>query len=249
MMRWTLVALAAIAGTPAAAQTLLEEMAETGRFERFLAGVEAAGLAEELTGPGPVTVLAPTDEAYERFVGPELAAAFADDPALARLVLETHIAEGAAHAADDLPRTIDVLNGETVTVEWTGSELLAVVDGGTETAETVAIEGGDVRSGNGIAHPITGVLLPRNATLDALVDPDRAGAAAPATAEAPEADAPPIPDDGSYLDDLVEGADQDTIALAPTEGPTQGDDAAQTDEVAARRPRRPRRRRRRAAAT
>ena len=241
MTRWTLAAALAVAGAPAAAQTLLEEMAETGRFERFLDGVEAAGLADRLTGPGPVTVLAPTDTAYDRFVGPELAAAFEDDPALARLVLLTHIAEGAAHTADDMPSTIDVANGETVSVEWTGSELLATVDAGTEVSEIVAIEGGDVRSGNGIAHPITGLLLPRNATLDAIFDPEGSGAPAVAkappvvepagaVAEAPLEEEAPIPSDGSYLDDLVEDADAETIRLAPTEGP----EAAEEEEPEAR---------------
>ena len=233
-MRSTLGILAALAAaSPAAAQTLLDEMAETGRFERFLAGIEAAGLDDRLIGPGPVTVFAPTDEAYDRFVDEELGRAFRDDPAMARQVLLTHIAEGAAFPADDLPRTIDVANGETVTVDWTGRELLATVDGGTEVSQTVAIENGDVRSGNGIAHPITGLLLPQDATLDALLDPDEADpdpdpdasavAVAPVAAEIEEE--PPIPSDGSYLDDVVEGADRDAIRRAPSEAPSEAPSA------------------------
>ena len=228
-MRSTLGILAAlIAASPAAAQTLLDEMAETGRFERFLTGIEAAGLEGRLTGPGPVTVFAPTDEAYDRFVDEELGRAFRDDPAMARQVLLTHIAEGVAYPADDLPRTIDVANGETVTVDWTGRELLATVDGGTEVARTVAIENGDVRSGNGIAHPITGLLLPQDATLEALLDP--AGADASPVAEALVAaeieEEPPIPSDGSYLDDVVEGADGEAIRRAPVEAPSAQEDVA-----------------------
>ena len=230
-MRSTLGILAAlIAASPAAAQTLLDEMAETGRFERFLMGIEAAGLEDRLTGPGPVTVFAPTDEAYDRFVDEDLVRAFRGDPDMARQVLLTHIAEGAAYSADDLPRTIDVANGETVTIDWTGRELLATVDGGTEVSATVEIENGDVRSGNGIAHPITGLLLPQDATLDALRDPADADADADAStvAEAPVAveieEGPPIPSDGSYLDDLVEGADGEAIRRAPSEAPSASRD-------------------------
>ena len=206
MTRWTLAALAAALGSPAAAQGLLDELAETGRFDRFVAGIEAADLRDRLDGA--VTVLAPTDEAYHRAVGPELERAFANDPALAREVLLTHVQEGAAHPSDDLPRTMEMASGENVSVEWTGGRLLATVDGGAETSDVVEIERGDIRSGEGIAHPITGLLLPQDSTLAAIADP-----AAPGGAE----EETPIPPDGSYLDEVVGGADPDAIELAPVE--------------------------------
>ncbi len=140
----------------AAAATLLEEMAETGRFDRFLSGMEAAGLSDRLTGPGPVTVFAPTDEAY--------AAAATGEPGVdagaVRRILLTHIVEGERYLADNLPRTITAASGDTITVRWSEGVLAARVDGGPPWPEAPRIEGGDIRADNGIAHPLTGILVP-----------------------------------------------------------------------------------------
>ena len=57
----------AIAGTWAVAQdqTVVEVAAGNDNFETLVAAIEAAGLAETLSGEGTFTVFAPTDEAFE----------------------------------------------------------------------------------------------------------------------------------------------------------------------------------------
>ncbi|WP_299822969.1 fasciclin domain-containing protein [uncultured Jannaschia sp.] len=197
----------------ASAQNLLAEMTETGRFEHFLAGLRSAGLEDRLAGP--VTVFAPTDAAYEAAVTPELQAAFEDDPALARRVLLTHIAEGVVYPADALPRTVDVTSGETLTVEFTGNRLLVTVDDASEVSDVVAIRGGEIRIGNSIAHPLDGILLPQDATLAALSRPaDEAEGARNPDLVTP--DGVPVPEDGSYLDELVGGPEPEALEEAPS---------------------------------
>ncbi|MGH1492685.1 MAG: fasciclin domain-containing protein, partial [Acidimicrobiales bacterium] len=44
--------------------TVVDIAAEAGSFTTLLAAAEAAGLVETLTGEGPLTVFAPTDDAF-----------------------------------------------------------------------------------------------------------------------------------------------------------------------------------------
>ncbi|MAH65167.1 MAG: hypothetical protein CMJ27_02070, partial [Phycisphaerae bacterium] len=73
--RWT----AALAGTAAAISgafvsatavadvgNIPETAVASGRLDTLVAAVQAAGLAEALSGPGPLTVFAPTDAAFAR---------------------------------------------------------------------------------------------------------------------------------------------------------------------------------------
>jgi len=159
-----LVATSVLVATTASAQTLFDEMAETGRFDHFLAGVRAAGLEHLLAGAPSVTVFAPTDAAYERATSGRLQAIFEDDVGLVRRVLETHIVSGKAFAADELPRTLEAANDETITIRWEEGRLSASVDSATDWSDPVRIETGDIRAANGIAHPIVGLLLPQDVT-------------------------------------------------------------------------------------
>lgn len=43
---------------------IIETAASTGQFETLLAAATAAGLLDALSGEGPLTVFAPTDEAF-----------------------------------------------------------------------------------------------------------------------------------------------------------------------------------------
>src|SRR4051812_17988205 len=50
---------------PAAAGTIVEVASSNPDFSTLVAAVKAAGLAETLSGTGPFTVFAPTNEAFE----------------------------------------------------------------------------------------------------------------------------------------------------------------------------------------
>jgi uncharacterized surface protein with fasciclin (FAS1) repeats len=76
---------------------LVETAAATGKLRRFVAAVRTAGLEDELRNPGPRTVLAPTDDAFDRL--PNRDALFADRERLAQ-VLRHHVRPGLLRAAD-----------------------------------------------------------------------------------------------------------------------------------------------------
>ena len=63
----TLAAAAAlaVAGSAASASTIVDIAADDERFSTLVAAVQAAGLAETLSGPGPFTVYAPINDAFD----------------------------------------------------------------------------------------------------------------------------------------------------------------------------------------
>ena len=48
------------------AKNIVETAVAAGSFNTLVAAVKAADLAETLSGPGPFTVFAPTDEAFAK---------------------------------------------------------------------------------------------------------------------------------------------------------------------------------------
>ena len=59
-------ALAMTVGASAASAADIVETAAAGNFNTLVAAIKAAGLVDTLTGPGPFTVFAPTDEAFAK---------------------------------------------------------------------------------------------------------------------------------------------------------------------------------------
>ena len=62
-------------------QTIVDIAAADGRFTTLVAAVEAAGLVETLSGDGPFTVFAPTDDAFAKLPAGTVDALLADIPA------------------------------------------------------------------------------------------------------------------------------------------------------------------------
>ncbi len=134
-------------------EDLIATLQGTGQHTTLVAALEASGLDSVLMGPGPFTVFAPTDEAFDA-----LPAGTLDDlllPAnLAQLqaVLLHHVLVGAV-LSTDLSDNLDVeaLDGTTVTV--TLPESGPMVDAANVTEV-------DIQTANGVIHAIDAVLLP-----------------------------------------------------------------------------------------
>lgn len=134
-------------------KNIVEVASEAGSFETLLAAATAAGLAPTLSGDGPFTVFAPTDEAFAAL--PEGTVASLLEPRNADklvAILKMHVIAGSAVTSDQLAgKTLDVetLNG-TVSVDAT--------DGVTVNNATVTAA--DIKASNGVIHVIDTVLLP-----------------------------------------------------------------------------------------
>lgn len=129
-----------------------EVAASDGRFTTLLAAVEAAGLAETLSGDGPFTVFAPTDDAFAALPEGTVDSLLADPEGALTDVLLAHVVEGSVTAADVVGLS------EVTTIN--GTVLPVVVEG-----ESVSIGGSmvmitDIEASNGIIHVIDAVIVP-----------------------------------------------------------------------------------------
>ncbi|MEM6627949.1 MAG: fasciclin domain-containing protein [Pseudomonadota bacterium] len=132
---------------------IVDTAAAAGSFETLLAAATAAGLVDALKGEGPLTVFAPTDEAFaalpegtvETLLKPENKDQLAG-------VLKYHVIAGSAVMSDQLAGatiTATTLNGD---IAVDGTDGVKVND-----ANVVAA---DVKASNGVIHVIDKVLIP-----------------------------------------------------------------------------------------
>ena len=138
----------------AASNTIVDIAVADGRFTTLVAAVTAADLVETLSGEGPFTVFAPTDDAFaalpegtlDSLLLPENKQQLTD-------ILLYHVVSGKVMAADvvTLSSATTVL-GKDVTI--------TVKDGKVFLNDTVEVIITDIEASNGVIHVIDAVLLP-----------------------------------------------------------------------------------------
>ena len=132
---------------PVVEDGVLEVLAASGEFTQLLAAIDAAGLTDMLSGPGPFTLFAPTDEAIA--AGEPLPT----DPAELEALLLYHVAEENLSAFDLLEMaTVPTASGGQIAVTEENGEI--TLNG----ASTVTIT--NIIGSNGTAHAINAVLVP-----------------------------------------------------------------------------------------
>ncbi len=136
--------------------TIVDVAAANGSFTTLVAAVQAADLVETLSGDGPFTVLAPTDEAFAAalealgLTAEELLA----DTDLLTSVLTYHVIPG------EVPSTqVVTMDGQSVATV-NGAEVTITVDGDTVMVNEATVTAVDVEASNGVIHVIDTVLLP-----------------------------------------------------------------------------------------
>lgn len=135
-------------------KNIVENAMGSSDHTTLVAAVKQAGLVETLSGAGPFTVFAPTNEAFamvpkatlDGLMKPEMKADLTK-------ILTYHVVPGALKAAD-------LKDGQELTTVQGGKLKVSVKDG------VVMINGAkvtiaDVVSSNGVTHVIDGVLMPK----------------------------------------------------------------------------------------
>ncbi|MGD1854106.1 MAG: fasciclin domain-containing protein [Leptolyngbyaceae cyanobacterium] len=140
--------------------TIVDVAIANGSFETLVAAVQAADLVETLSGEGPFTVFAPTDEAFaalpegilDTLLLPENQATLAQ-------ILTYHVLSGEVPSGEVTTGAVETVAGEEL-------EIIADESGVTVGGATVVTP--DVEASNGIIHVIDTVLLPPSLDLSAL---------------------------------------------------------------------------------
>jgi len=152
-LRYTVAAatMTLLSGGAFAAGTIVDVAAANGNFKTLVAAVKAAGLADTLSGPGPLTVFAPTDAAFAK-LPPGTVDALLKDPPKLKAILTYHVVAGKVMAKDVKTGTAPTVNGQTINL--TASQGGVMVNDAKVTAA-------DVAASNGVIHVIDTVLLPK----------------------------------------------------------------------------------------
>ena len=130
---------------------IVETAAAAGNFTTLLAAAEAADLVGALKGAGPITVFAPTDEAFAKLPEGTVAALLNDKDALTA-ILTYHVVPGSVMAEQVVKLTsAATLNGKELTI--------TVVDGKVMIDDAM-VTVTDIKATNGIIHVIDAVMIP-----------------------------------------------------------------------------------------
>ena len=134
-------------------KNIVQVAVDAGTFKTLVAAVNAAGLAETLSGPGPFTVFAPSDAAFAKLPAGTVEALLADKEKLAS-ILTFHVLSAKVMAAD-----VVKANGATPTTV-NGLPLDIVVRDGKVYVNGSQVVTADIKASNGVIHVIDTVLLP-----------------------------------------------------------------------------------------
>jgi uncharacterized surface protein with fasciclin (FAS1) repeats len=146
-------------------KTIVANAVNSKDHTTLVAAVKAAGLVSVLSGPGPFTVFAPTNEAFAKLPKGTVATLVKPaNKALLTKILTYHVLAGkfdssaiaAKIKAGGGKAKLKTVEGESLTASMDGSKLvLTDAKGGTSTV-TIA----NVYQSNGVIHVVNTVLMP-----------------------------------------------------------------------------------------
>lgn len=125
---------------------------KAGSFKTLLAAAKAGGLVETLRGEGPLTVFAPTDEAFAKLGNTVADLLKPENKDKLVSILTYHVVKGRVYSED-------AVKAKAATTVQGGSIKISVSDKGAFVNESKLVKT-DIDASNGVIHVIDAVLLP-----------------------------------------------------------------------------------------
>lgn len=147
-------------------KNIVENAVNSKDHTTLVAAVKAAGLVETLSGTGPFTVFAPTNQAFDALpAGTVETLLKPENKAKLTSVLTYHVVPGKLNSWDLVKMmkdgngsaTLTTVQGETLTIKPNGSSIMITDESGGTAKVTIA----DVNQSNGVIHVVDKVLLPK----------------------------------------------------------------------------------------
>ena len=137
-----------------AKKDIVDVAASAGSFNTLVAAVKAAGLVEVLKGDGPLTVFAPTDDAFARLpAGTVENLLKPENKDQLAAILTYHVVPGKVKAKNVVKLdSAKSVQGSDIQVAVTGGGV--VLNGKSNVIKT------DIAASNGVIHVIDNVILP-----------------------------------------------------------------------------------------
>jgi len=140
--------------TKTKSNTIVDVASSNKSFSILVTALKAAGLVETLSGKGPFTVFAPTDEAFKALPQGTLEMLLKpENKAVLVKVLTYHVVAGKVMAEDVKPGNVKTVEGSPFTVK---------VDGGIVMINAARLTQVDVPASNGVIHVLDKVIIPPN---------------------------------------------------------------------------------------
>jgi uncharacterized surface protein with fasciclin (FAS1) repeats len=137
-----------------AAQTIVDVAASDPEFSTLVTALKAAGLDKTLAGPGPFTVFAPNNAAFDKIPKADLTALLANKAQLTK-VLTYHVVSGKVMAADVMK--MDGKKAKSVE----GSDVNVSIKGSKVEINNASVIKADIGASNGVIHCVDTVLMPK----------------------------------------------------------------------------------------
>jgi len=147
-------------------KNIIENAVNSKDHTTLVAAVKAAGLVETLSGPGPFTVFAPTNAAFNKLpAGTVDNLLKPENKAKLTSILTYHVLAGKFNAKDVAAAikkgggkaTMKTVAGGTLTFTMKGDKLMVMDESGGMATVSIA----DVNQSNGVIHVVDSVLLPK----------------------------------------------------------------------------------------
>jgi uncharacterized surface protein with fasciclin (FAS1) repeats len=132
-------------------KNLVETAIEAGNFKTLVKAVQEAGLVGTLSGEGPFTVFAPTDEAFGKLPEGTIDNLLEDKEGLGK-ILTYHVVKGKVMSDQVVNlNKAETVNGQEVSIDTTDGVKI-------DNAKVITT---DIECSNGVIHVIDTVLLPK----------------------------------------------------------------------------------------
>ncbi|MCC5985701.1 MAG: fasciclin domain-containing protein [Rhodobacteraceae bacterium] len=157
-----------VGGAPMFAdRNIVENAVTSADHTTLVAAVQAAELVDALQGPGPMTVFAPVNAAFDRLPEGTVETLLepGNQPMLQR-ILTSHVVAGNLSGAEIMRRARASSDGFFHMETLSGAPLSAQVRGGSlwihdQSGNAGRVTISDVNQSNGVIHVVNRVLLPR----------------------------------------------------------------------------------------
>ena len=153
--------------TMTSSNDIIENIGQSKEYSVLVTAIEDAGLTQTFKSKGPITVFAPTNQAFEKLPAGELDTLLKPNHKYDLSYLLTNHAIAGKLSVRDIQRKINASNGMAIFTTIAGSKLIAKIDANRnlilidENGGESIISKFDILQSNGMLHIVNAVLIPK----------------------------------------------------------------------------------------
>jgi uncharacterized surface protein with fasciclin (FAS1) repeats len=154
--------------TMVSSNDIIENIGQSKEYTTFVTAIENAGLTETFKSKGPITIFAPTNQAFDKLPPGELDTLLKPEHKLDLSYLITSHAIAGKLSAKDIAHKINSSNGQATFTTIAGSKLVAKIDTNRniilvdENGGECIISKFNIQQSNGMLHVVNSVLVPKS---------------------------------------------------------------------------------------